>query len=688
MAGPQQRLATICRHFSEGTPQPSATVGPLPVAGGFLNDAHSFMFDTVHESGQHAGPMIAKVFKSHGVKQVFCLSGGHISPILVGAEQAGIRVIDVRHEVNAVFAADATARLTGIPGVAAVTAGPGITNTVTAIKNASMAQSPLVLIGGAAPLASQGRGALQDIDQRVLLEPIVKKVWAVRKVKNIVPALMEAFAESLSGVPGPVFVELPLDILYSYLFLASAGGIYKAVTKATLDPADKPRVVVPIEHRPKSVDDFLSGVKPKEQVFLRKLGPDTVADKAVRAAFRHRFAGSHTEHDVTPLPISVPLSPEKDVEAAAQLLNAAQRPVFLLGSQSCVRPQLCDQLASALCKIGAPAFLGGMSRGLLGKDNKYFIRQNRGSALAKADLVILVGTVVDFRLNYGAVLPKNVKIIAVSRDQTHLDLNRGIVAELSGGGWTATIASLGDAADFAIRLAERCPSGGRFDAWAGELKEAEAKKEQANRAQGSEPAFGRDQFDGEELINPIGLLHTLEDKLPDNALLVADGGDFVGTAAYILRPRAPARWLDPGAFGTLGVGGGFALGAALACPDSEVWLLWGDGAAGYSIAEFDTFARHNIPVIGLIGNDALWGQIEREQVNWVGSPVSCELEYRKYDMVAEGFGGSGFCVSKPGEAAAADAIDEARRRLKETRRPVLINALIGRTNFREGSISA
>jgi len=180
----------------------------------------------------------------------------------------------------------------------------------------------------------------------------------------------------------------------------------------------------------------------------------------------------------------------------------------------------------------------------------------------------------------------------------------------------------------------------------------------------------------------------LEDKLPDNALLVADGGDFVGTAAYILRPRAPSRWLDPGAFGTLGVGGGFALGAALACPESEVWLLWGDGAAGYSIAEFDTFTRHNVPVIGLIGNDALWGQIEREQINWVGSDVSCMLTYGKYELVAEGYGGTGFVVSEPGEAAAAAAIDEARRRLKETGRPVLLNALIGRTSFREGSISA
>merc|ERR1719453_1944214 len=183
--------------------------------------------DPVDESTEHVGFRVADVLAAHGGKFVFCLSGGHISPMLVGAEKAGIKVVDVRHEVNTVFAADAVARTTGVTGVAMVTAGPGITNTVTAVKNASMAQSPIVLIGGAAPLATQGRGALQDIEQRVLLEPIVKKCWTVRAVRDVVPSLREAFCEAASGVPGPVFVELPLDILYPYLFVAAEGGLYQ-----------------------------------------------------------------------------------------------------------------------------------------------------------------------------------------------------------------------------------------------------------------------------------------------------------------------------------------------------------------------------------------------------------------------------------------------------------------------------
>lgn len=126
-------------------------------------------------------------------------------------------------------------------------------------------------------------------------------------------------------------------------------------------------------------------------------------------------------------------------------------------------------------------------------------------------------------------------------------------------------------------------------------------------------------------MNPLKVLQTLEKILPDNAILVADGGDFVATAAYNLRPRSPGSWLDPGAFGTLGVGGGFALGAKMVRPESEVWIIYGDGSCGYSIAEIDTFTRHKLPVISLVGNDAGWTQIARDQVVFFGSTVACDL---------------------------------------------------------------
>ncbi|MBP7685353.1 MAG: thiamine pyrophosphate-binding protein, partial [Deltaproteobacteria bacterium] len=134
--------------------------------------------------GTNGGKLIADVLRKQGVEFVFTLCGGHISPILVESQRAGIRVVDMRDEKNAVFAADAMARMTGVPGVAAVTAGPGVTNTLTAIQNAYMAQSPLILLGGATATALRGRGALQDIDQISPIQSMVKMTRQVKRVKD------------------------------------------------------------------------------------------------------------------------------------------------------------------------------------------------------------------------------------------------------------------------------------------------------------------------------------------------------------------------------------------------------------------------------------------------------------------------------------------------------------------------
>ena len=150
-------------------------------------------------AARHGGDRIADALQAHGVEAVFTLCGGHISPILAAAKARGIRIVDTRDEATAVFAADAHARLAGRPGVAAVTAGPGITNTITALKNAQLAQSPLLLLGGAAPTALQGRGALQDIDQRPLVTPHVKRFFRLRRVRDLAPAVAEGMALAASG---------------------------------------------------------------------------------------------------------------------------------------------------------------------------------------------------------------------------------------------------------------------------------------------------------------------------------------------------------------------------------------------------------------------------------------------------------------------------------------------------------
>ncbi|KAM4704091.1 2-hydroxyacyl-CoA lyase 2 [Rhinophrynus dorsalis] len=583
------------------------------------------------QSPCHGGEIVARVLQAHGVRYVFTLVGGHISPILVACEKLGIRIVDTRHEATAVFAADAVARLSGTVGVAAVTAGPGLTNTVTAIKNAQMAESPLLLIGGAAATLLQGRGALQDIDQMSLFKPICKFCASVRTIREIVPVLRKAMAVAQSGTPGPVFVEFPIDILYPY-----------HVVHKELSPKGVPKGIIG-----KVINWYL-------QNHLNNL-----------------FAGAWEPRDVSPLPVSVPQASAEQIQQCIELLSRAKKPVFLLGSQVTLPPTPVEKLRKSLEALGIPCFLGGMARGMLGRDSHLHIRQNRRDALKEADLVILAGTVCDFRLSYGRVLNRRSKIIAVNRDRSQLLKNSDMF-------WKPTVAIQGDAGSFIVNLSEglkgySCPSE-----WTEGLKAGDVNKEKANQQRAEEKT--------ERHLNPLKVLHLVEEAMAEDSIIVADGGDFVGSAAYILRPRGPLCWLDPGAFGTLGVGGGFALGAKLCRPDSEVWIVFGDGSLGYSIVEFDTYTRHKTPVIALVGNDACWSQISREQVPMLGSNVACSLSYNDYHVVAEGFGGKGFLVSAKEEERIDDIIKEAQEACRQGK-ATLINVLIGKTNFREGSIS-
>jgi acetolactate synthase-1/2/3 large subunit len=176
----------------------------------------------------------------------------------------------------------------------------------------------------------------------------------------------------------------------------------------------------------------------------------------------------------------------------------------------------------------------------------------------------------------------------------------------------------------------------------------------------------------------------MEEAMTDDAILVVDGGDFVATASYIVRPRAPLSWLDPGVFGTLGVGGGMALGAALVRPGREVWLVWGDGSSAYTLAEFDSYVRHGVAPIAVIGNDASWAQIAREQVEVLGTTLGCDLRRTDYHKVAEGYGGVGLVLSDP---ARVDATLAEAKSIAKTGRPVCINVHLRKTDFRKGSIS-
>jgi acetolactate synthase-1/2/3 large subunit len=238
------------------------------------------------------------------------------------------------------------------------------------------------------------------------------------------------------------------------------------------------------------------------------------------------------------------------------------------------------------------------------------------------------------------------------------------------------IAAIGDAGRFLQRLAEGAgEAAARWNDWVAALRARDGEREAEIDRQAA--------LEG-EFVNPVALFRILEREAGEEALWVADGGDFVATASYVLHPRAPLTWLDPGAFGTLGVGAGFALGAALVRADREVWIVYGDGACGYGLAEFDTFVRHRIPVIAIVGNDAGWTQIAREQVKMLNDDVGTVLARTAYHEVAAAFGAKGMLVDRPGDLPAA--LQRARA-LARAGHAVLINVWLDRTAFREGSLS-
>jgi acetolactate synthase-1/2/3 large subunit len=574
----------------------------------------------------HGGDRVAAVLLAHGIPCLFTLCGGHISPILSAAKARGIRVVDVRDEVTAVFAADATARLSGRPGVAAVTAGPGITNTITALKNAQLAQSPVLLIGGAAPTALQGRGALQDIDQRPLVEPHVKRFFKIKRVRDLGSAVAEALALAQSGVPGPVFVECPVDLLYD---------------EASI-----------------------------RQWYADAAGKGTaIADRALRWYLnrhaRRMFEGSQEGTVAAPQAVDTPRAADSALQATRAALQKSERPLLVIGSQAVVRSADADALAAAVQTLGVPVYLSGMARGLLGRDHPLQMRHQRRNALREADCVLLAGVPCDFRLDYGKHVRRSTTLIAANRSAKDARLNR-----------RPDVTALGDAGLFIQALAQALPeAGARWAGWSEGLRLCDAEREAEIDTQAAVPG---------KYVNPLDFFRALEAEAGDNAVFVADGGDFVATASYVLHPRTPLSWLDPGAFGTLGVGAGFAIGAALARPGSEVWIVWGDGACGWGLAEIDSLVRQGIPVIAVVGNDAGWTQIAREQVKMLHDDVATVLARTAYHEVAAGFGAEGLPVQ---HADQVRPVLQRARELARQGRPVLVNVWLDKTEFREGSLS-
>jgi len=367
-----------------------------------------------------------------------------------------------------------------------------------------------------------------------------------------------------------------------------------------------------------------------------------------------------------PIPPLIPIPNSGQINKLLDKLRSCSKPVIIVGSQVVLDTEKVFAYQKALEHIGVPCFLSGMSRGLLGSSNLQ-MRHHRREALKATDLCILLGAQMDFRLSYGQNINYRSYLVTVNRSKEDLTKNR-----------KPNLAILGDPGLFLLELANIVPENlnENWKEWYGELRDRDEKR--------NLDIIKQSQVELEQYINPIYLCSEIDKVLGEKSILIGDGGDFVGTASYIIRPRGPLNWLDPGPFGTLGVGYGFAEAAKLSNPDHEVWILFGDCSCAFSFMEIDTCRRHNLPIIAVIGNDACCTQIWREQVRILEDDVGCMLDYSDYHLAGEGLGAKGFLIERNEDVPSilAKAKEEYAKGFS-----VVINAKIGKTDFRKGSLS-
>ena len=514
----------------------------------------------------HGGKLAARALKMAGVECIFTLSGGHIMAIYDGCIDEGIDIIDVRHEQAATHAADAWSRLhPGKIGCAVVTAGPGVTDSVTGVANAWRANSPMLVIGGQGPFNNMRRGSLQEMDHVGLMRPITKWSDSCYDTNRIPEYIETAIRHAVSGIPGPAFLEIPMDIL--------AGP-------ADIDKAWFPKI--------------------------RTRAPRITPEQA-------------------------------DIDAAIDLITAAEHPVLMAGT-SVKWSQAGPALRSFVDRTSMPSLANGMGRGTLAPDSPQFFSRARKVALKDCDLFICVGALLEFRLAYGKSIPEGAKIIQLDMENHLIGQNR-----------TPDVAVVGDLASAFEMMSQTIEQRGispDFTGWRDQLRIAE---------DGLQAGVEAELNSDESPVDPLRMCREIRDFIDEDTILIGDGGDIVAQAAKVLPVAKENAWMDPGPLGTLGVGMPFALAAQKAFPDRRVLIIYGDGSFGLNGFEYDTAIRFNLPIVGIVGNDAAWGQMMRPQVSQYGENrmIAVELNETRYDLIVEAMGGHGEYCTHPDEIGPA-----------------------------------
>src|SRR5918992_1235104 len=532
---------------------------------------------TEQKTALHGGRLVAKRLKAHGVSKLFTLSGGHLFSIYDGCREEGIDLVDVREERSPPSAAGGGARAPRSPGVGALTAGPGVTNGMSAMASALQNASPMLVLGGRAPAFRWGQGSLQEIDHVSFVQAVTKLARTAETTSEIPGLVDEGLRVAAEAPTGPAFLDFPLD-----------------------------------------------------QVFMEA---EAEADGKVSL----------------PDPAAAPAADGDALDRAAELLRGAERPVVMAGTglywargeEALVR--LCDELS-------VPVFVNGLARGCVPADHPLFFSRARGAGLKQADVALVIGVPMDFRLGFGGSFGEATQIIAIGSAPPERAHPREVAAELYGG-VAATLEAL------------RSGAGGPPDrsAWAASLREVENEKRAGEQA---------DLTDERAPLHPLRVYHELNQVLDRDAIVIGDGGDFVSFAGRVIETYEPGCWMDPGPYGCLGSGPGYALAAKLAHPQRQVCLLLGDGAFGFAGLEFDTFVRHGLPIVGVMGNNGIWA-LEKHPMEFLyGYSVAAELQPGcRYDEVVRVLGGHGELVTTP------DELRPALERAFASGKPALVNVL-------------
>ncbi len=528
----------------------------------------------------HGGLLAARRLKAHGVTKLFTLSGGHLFSLYDGCRSEGIDLVDFRHESAAAFAAEGWSKVTRTPGVCALTAGPGVTNGMSAIASAHKNNSPMLVLAGRAPQMLWGQGSLQEIDHVPFVRPLTRSAQTAFETAEIGELIDESLAAALHPPTGPAFLDLPLDVVF--MEAEESGEPGELPSAADLEPA-----------------------------------------------------------------------PADAIEEVAGLLAGAERPVIMAGTDLYWGhgEGALQELSEAL---GIPVFLNGLARGCLPADHPNFFSRARGAGLKGADVALVIGVPMDFRLGFGGSFGEETQVVQVDSYEPERDSPRALAGELYGG-LPKTLSAL------RVAAVAGSASPSQTAAWRDSLRDTETEKRAKEEGELN---------DDRAPLHPLRIYKELREVLDRNAVVIGDGGDFVSYAGRVVETYEPGCWLDPGPFGCLGSGPGYAIAAKVARPERQVCLLLGDGAFGFSGMEFDTMVRHGLPVVAVVGNNGIWA-LEKHPMEFVyGYSVAADLRPgTRYDKVVEALGGHGELVEKPAE------LRPALERAFASGKPACVNVL-------------